>query len=357
MVMKRKKIICSEREIELLEFVPDLYLIHTEANLALTQLRKGVPTWASQEKNREMSVSVWVYEDDRVNAFCCYKDGHNYIALSVGIFVEYWKAANDFVNHERFSLVFKLAADRKPCVLNALFFSMLNFTIAHEFGHIAHGHLRVDSYCNVIDEVLEITDEGNSNTKNWNTQLKEYDADSFAVSIQALLLLQEWSDEIKTNIASVDMLFIANYLCFLTFAEKTGRNFDKYMEKDIAEVDHPHPGIRMYYAVLLYSYWIGRIKGYNEDVLYALSSGTHAVVAYEKTVVESKKIKECYFSVAFTEKGCQHIMNLNNGWQELVDHYNQYAYIPIEKLGDIDSLPVSVNENGTFLKLKEKGNE
>ena len=50
-------------------------------------------------------------------------------------------------------------------------------------------------------------------------------------------------------------------------------------------------------------------------------------------------------------------MNLNNGWQELVDHYNQYAYIPIEKLGDIDSLPVSVNENGTFLKLKEKGNE
>ena len=355
--MNTKKIVRFCSEVELLEFVPDLYCIHIEANEALIQLRKGISTWASQEKNREMNISIWVYNDLRVNAFCCYRDGHNYIALSVGIFFEFWKAANEFINHERFSLVFKLAEERKPYILNALFFSMLNFTIAHEFGHIAHGHLRDDSYGNGIDEVLEITGEGNSKSKNWNTQLKEYDADSFAVSIQALLLLQEWSDEIKINIASVDMLFIANYLCFLTFAEKTGRNFDKYMEKDIAEVDHPHPGIRMYYAALLYSYWIGRVKGYNEDVLYALSSGTHAVVAYEKTVVESKKIKECYFSVAFTEKGCQHIMNLNNGWQELVDHYSQYAYIPNEKLGIIDTLPVSVNENGTFLKIKEKGNE
>ena len=49
-------------------------------------------------------------------------------------------------------------------------------------------------------------------------------------------------------------------------------------------------------------------------------------------------------------------MNLNNGWQELVDHYNQYAYIPIEKFGDIHSLPVSVNENGTLFKMKEKLN-
>lgn len=355
--MKTRKIIRLGREVELLEFVPDMYWFHAEANKALIQLRKGVPTWASQEINREMNISVWVYNDLRVNAFCCYRDAHNYIALSVGLFFEFWRAANEFINHERFSLVFKLDEDRKPYICNALFFSMLNFTIAHEFGHIAHGHLRDDSGGNSIDEVLEITDEGNSKSKNWNTQLKEYDADSVAVAIQALLLLQEWGDDIKANIANVDVLFIANYLCFLTFAEKTGRNFDQYMAKDIAEIDHPHPGIRMYYAVLLYSYWIGRVKGYTEDVLYTLSSGTHAVIAYEKTVIEAKEIKECYFSVAFTEKGCQHIMNLNNGWQELVDHYNQHTYIPIEKLGDIDGLPVSVNAKGTFFKVEEKSNE
>ena len=351
--MKTKKIIRSGKEVELLEYVPDLYLIHTDANKALKELRKGIQTWASPEKTREMNISIWIYNDLRVNAFCCYRDGHNYIALSVGLFFHFWNTANNFVNQERFSLVFKLSEDNKPQIRDALFFSMLNIIIAHEYGHIAHGHLRNDSGMNEIDEALEITDEESNKVDNWNTQLKEYDADSFAVAIQSLLLLQEWSSNIKTNIANVDVLFLANYLCFLTFAEKAGRSFDQYIAKDISEVDHPHPGIRMYYSVLLYSYWIGRIKGYTEDVLYTLSSGTHAVIAYEKIVLEAKEIKECYFSVAFTEKGCQHIMNLNNGWQELVNHYNQYAYIPIEKFGDIYSLPVSVNENGTLFKMKK----
>ena len=40
-------------------------------------------------------------------------------------------------------------------------------------------------------------------------------------------------------------MFIANYLCFRTFAEKTGRKFADYFDKSINECDHPHPGIRM----------------------------------------------------------------------------------------------------------------
>ena len=114
--MKTRKIIRLGREVELLEFVPDMYWFHAEANKALIQLRKGVPTWASQEINREMNISVWVYNDLRVNAFCCYRDAHNYIALSVGLFFEFWRAANEFINHERFSLVFKLDEDRKPYI-------------------------------------------------------------------------------------------------------------------------------------------------------------------------------------------------------------------------------------------------
>lgn len=351
--MKTKKIIRSGKEVELLEYVPDMYLIHSDANKALNILRKGIQTWASPEKTHEMNISIWVYNDLRVNAFCCYRDFQNYIALSVGLFFHFVNTANSFIDQERFPLVFKLSEDRKPHIRDALFFNMLNITIAHEYGHIAHGHLRDGSSANGIDEALEITDEESNKADNWNTQLKEYDADSFAVAIQSLLLLQEWGSDVKSNIANVDMIFLANYLCFLTFAKKTGRNFDQYMEKEISEVDHPHPGIRMYYSVLLYSFWIGRIKGYSEDVLYTLSSGMHAVIAYESIVLEAKEIKECYFSVAFTEKGCQHIMNLNNGWQERIDDYNNYAYIPIERLGDIDSLPVSVNQNGSIFKVND----
>lgn len=42
-------------------------------------------------------------------------------------------------------------------------------------------------------------------------------------------------------------------------------------------------------------------------------------------------------------------MNLHNGWLELVDYYNQYAYIPIEKMERIDGLLVSLDESGSFI--------
>lgn len=186
-------------------------------------------------------------------------------------------------------------------------------------------------------------------TRNWNIQLREYDADSFAVAIQSMLFLQQWRDDIKANLANFDVMFIANYLCFRTFAENTGRDFSNYMEKDIDEYDHPHPGIRMYYSIILYSYWLIKLHGENEEVLTILESGSHAVVAYEKQVLETNELKECYYSIGYTAKGVQHLMNLHNGWQELVDYYNQYTYIPIEKMERIDGLLASLDESGSFI--------
>lgn len=43
-------------------------------------------------------------------------------------------------------------------------------------------------------------------------------------------------------------------------------------------------------------------------------------------------------------------MNLHNGWQELVDYYKQYAYIPIEKMERIDGLLASLDESGSFIR-------
>ena len=350
--MKTTKIVRREREIDLFEFVPDQYLIHEQANKALAELRKGMKTWVSLEVYRKMHISLWVYDDlTEVNAFCYSKDNQNYIALSTGLLFEISREIENFIDQELFYLVFKLGEDKKPHIMEALFLTILNFTIAHEFGHIAHGHLQNGNLGNCFDEMLCVSGEGNDRTKNWNTQLKEYDADSVALAIQSLLLLQAWGNDTGANVASVDVLFIANYLSFRIFAQKTGRDFDLYMEKEIDEINHPHPGIRMFYSVLLCSYWIGRIKGYTEEVLHTLSSGIHAVIAYERMVLGKQKVKECYFSVAFTEKGCQHIMNLNNGWQDLIDQYGQYAYIPIENLGNIESLPVWINEDGTLYTI------
>ena len=353
--MKTTKIIRRGIEVDLLEFVPDRYLIHEQANKALAELRKGIKTWVSLEVYRKMHISLWIYDDlTEINAFCYSKDNQNYIALSTGLLFAIFNAVEEFIDQERFTLVFKLGEDKKVDIIEVLVFTMLNFTVAHEFGHIAHGHLRNGSFGRCFDEMLYISGEGYDRATNWNTQLKEYDADSVALAIQSLLLLQAWEKDIDANIASVDVLFLANYLSFRILAEKTGRDFDLYMQKEIDEFDHPHPGIRMFYSVLICSYWVSRMRGYTEEVLHTLSSGMHAVIAYERMVLEKQEIKECYFSVAFTEKGCQHIMNLNNCWQDLVDQYGQYAYIPIEKLDNIESLPVCINEDGTIYTIGSK---
>ena len=71
----------------------------------------------------------------------------------------------------------------------------------------------------------DVANDKDRKAKNWTTQLKEYDADSFAVTIQAVLFLQQWQEDIRVNLANFDKMFIANYLCFRTFAEKNRRKF------------------------------------------------------------------------------------------------------------------------------------
>lgn len=350
--MKKETIISSKGLIELCEFVEPLYLVSEKANRALEELRKGLHTWSSIEIDVEMQISLWVYNDINVNAFCHYENGKNYIALSIGLLTKLWNEAENFVEQNNLELVFKISEENKPHYKDMLFFFMVNFTIAHEYGHIAHGHLKDQIGNNNIDErLLEMynTISEEKKKRNWEIQLREYDADSFATAVQANLFFQHWQDNIKINLANFDTMFIANYLCFRTFAENTGRDFSEYMIKDIKEYDHPHPGIRMYYSAIHYSYWLIDILGINKDVLNILESGIHAVVAYEKNVLVIEKIKKCYYSVAYTQKGTQHIMHLHNEWQKLVDYYNLYAYIKIPKMEEINKMMFSLDENGSFI--------
>ena len=268
--MKKAIITCSNSTIELYEFVEAFYLVSQKANTALELLRQGLPTWVSPEKYDEMKISLWVYNDTRANALCHYENGENYIALSVGLLTAFWNEVEDFVSQDNLTSVFKISEENRPIFMDNVYFYMLNFTIAHEYGHIAHGHLREQKGEKSIDETFRMSDVANDKdrkVKNWTTQLKEYDADSFAVTIQAVLFLQQWQEDIRVNLANFDKMFIANYLCFRTFAEKTGRKFADYFDKSIDEYDHPHPGIRMYYSYIHYSYWIGRFRDFGEDTM------------------------------------------------------------------------------------------
>lgn len=65
---------------------------------------------------------------------------------------------------------------------------------------LMHGHLREQKGEKSIDETFRKSDVANDKerkAKNWTTQLKEYDADSFVVTIQAVLFLQQWQEDIR----------------------------------------------------------------------------------------------------------------------------------------------------------------
>lgn len=340
----------NEKSIRLLEYVPECYCYISEiTNSLLKKIRTGIATWVSKEIFEKMDVSIWIYDSIEVNAFAKYYEGRNYIALSVGLCQKFWEAAKEFVEHEDLENVFKISDKNRENYMQAMYMYMLNFIVAHEFGHIVHGHLFINSNNNFIDEIRD-EEALMQNEYKWNTQILEYDADSFAAGINTLIFLGQWVDDTKILLAAFDTLFLSFYLSFSVLAQESNKDFSCYFEKDITEYDHPHPGIRMSYCIIIMYDWIVSNKGENEVTMRIIESGYHAIIAFEESVLKKKEIKMCYFSVFGTEKGVQHIMNLVNGWNNMIDIYNQYSYIPINKTEMPDSMPYFLDPNGEFIR-------
>lgn len=83
---------------------------------------------------------------------------------------------------------------------------MLNFIIAHEFGHIVHGHVLANSEDNFIEELY--ADE-TTNKDNWLTQLREFDADYYAAMLNTAITLGYWKEDRKVLSATFDLLFLS----------------------------------------------------------------------------------------------------------------------------------------------------
>lgn len=46
------------------------------------------------------------------------------------------------------------------------------------------------------------------------------------------------------------------------------------------------------------------------------------------------------------------MMNLVNGWNDMINEYNKYAYIPLSKNTYIKQMSFFLNENGDFFEKK-----
>jgi hypothetical protein len=178
--------------------------------------------------------------------------------------------------------------------------------------------------------------------------MKEFDADSFAIGINFILFFQHLDTNMETVYANFDLVVLSTYLTFQTLAENSNRDFSQYLNTDIADFDHPHPGIRMFYSLTFFADWIIS----NQLNPQLLMTGTHAIIAYDKQVLSKDKFSNCFYAVGQTEKGAKHVKALSNGWRRLVSTYNRHAYIHITKMDFIDHIPFSIKENGDFISYK-----
>lgn len=343
------KIDVDGKEVELLKDVPEYYCYISElSNQLLDNARSGIKTWVSKDVLDKMNISIWVYADERVNAFAKQQDGNNYIALSVGLLQQFYEATKAFIEQDRLYLVFNISEDKKDTYRQVLFMFMMHFVIAHEFAHILHGHLRYGCDERIICEILSNANIENIEL-NWITQLKEYDADSFAAHNLAKKMLNDWSDNIDYLKEWFDMLCISIYLCFSVFAKNSKRDFSNYFNRDIMEYNHPYPGIRMHYTIVAMIDMICSNKELNDGLRSVFYSGYHIIISYERKVLETQRLKECYFSISNTEKGVQQMMNLVNGWNDMIGEYNKYAYITLSKNSYIKKMSFFLDENGEFI--------
>ena len=153
------KIDIGGKEVELLKYVPEYYCYISEmSNHFLDQARRGIKTWVSTDVWDEMNVSLWVYTEERVNAFAKQQDGNNYIALSVGLLQQFYEATKEFIEQDKLNLVYNISDERKDSYRRVLFMFMMHLVIAHEFAHILHGHLRYGCDEKIIHEILNNTE-------------------------------------------------------------------------------------------------------------------------------------------------------------------------------------------------------
>ena len=92
-----EKIKINKAEIELLEYIPDFYSIAEITNPLLSEMRPGIKTWVSEDVFEKMQVSIWIVNDIRVNAFAKRYEGKNYIVLTIGLCVAFWKEVEEFL--------------------------------------------------------------------------------------------------------------------------------------------------------------------------------------------------------------------------------------------------------------------
>ena len=86
-------------------------------------MRPGIKTWVSEDVFEKMQVSIWIVNDIRVNAFAKRYEGKNYIVLTIGLCVAFWKEVEEFIGNKNFRKSISPVRKKKKTVIKKSYIS------------------------------------------------------------------------------------------------------------------------------------------------------------------------------------------------------------------------------------------
>ena len=294
-------------------------------------------------------VDVYGYKENDINGVA-YKENDRYIiAISSGAFIRIHQWFETWCTSPELQKILNYAPEEKrQCIAN-LYKWCIKYMIAHELFHVLNGHCDIPAN---KEHFISDTPIVAKQELNIFEQILEFDADRAATRTCLYEIIKNSIDS-KATIEQFEketVLFsFAIYNLFMIFNGSSHANFDEYMNHGVFNKRHPHDGVRFSYSVAFITQALVNLFSNQTVVRSFLLKITDSCILFEKKVVGSETLKHCLFSPSYTYKGAQHIMNLNNHWEDVSKLLEPYALIALAETEYLDALPVFVSDSGDFL--------
>lgn len=339
--------------------VPESINGYERINSSLNKMRNLLEATYPRKQLSDIQYELYTYDSEEINAFSCKIEEEYVIAFSIAMFNQSYMLLNKLFKMEKVCKWFETVPIESEYSLNAVYDYMIWFIAFHEFFHMINGHCEYLSARNIFNVEKSIERDLNNNLLG---QILESDADySAVIACVNFIFIQARNkgafdnsvEENKRNLllkaaeGEIVYLGFAIYHTFLLFSsEEKGRTLE--CVNALLKYDHPYSSIRMAYAFAAITYQVGYFLS-RKEVINLVNKIDEICIAYDRIYYAKGSFDKSLLSLAFTEKGVQHIMRLHNSWNDVVDELRKYSYIKLQKKETINKMNYWVNSDGTMM--------
>lgn len=337
-----------DQDYELFEFASNAFSNDELINKGLNIARGTISALLKSLKHPLVEVRVYGYADRQINAMTIKNGGSYKIAISTGTLIRFLQWYKMWFQAPSMKALFQGEQDSADMLIDKLYKSSIAYITSHEFFHVMNGHCDIpENEEHFMSEKANVSSE----EQHFFNQVLEFDADRAASKSCVYLLLKDSS---PVNLATeIGLLSFSLYNVFLVFQDESKANFDDYMKYVFYNKDHPYDGIRFSYSFSFIVDILLQIYPIQVVMDCFISPVTERLVTFEKQVLQKPAVKNCLFSASFTYQGAQHIMNLNNAWNDVAEKLRPYAHIPLVTGEHIPAMQIFLDDSGDFYRASE----